>query len=346
MLDLIQAPLEHFPDGVLFVENGAVAFANHMARHFLPGLQEGAPCPEDIPLPSEGAKGAGVFTAGETAFTYSCAGWSGGRLLTFRPAPQTALTGPQLDGVLVQLRGLLGDVLAEVGPATAPDGPPVASAAFGRSFHRLFRLMGNLEYMREASGEEGVLFRPVTMDLEGLCRHVVRQAGPLLRQAGVSLDYESALTGLLIPGDPELLQRLLLELLANAARAADGGGAVLSLRRQGDRALLAVSHNGPLPSERQVAALFQQGEAAPLPGQGAGLGMSIARDIASLHKGSFLVEWGQSAPSVLVSLPTGPLSGQISVRTPVLQRDGGLDPVLTQLSDLLPDQVFGLEGLD
>ena len=176
-----------------------------------------------------------------------------------------------------------------------------------------------------------------------------RSAGrPLLLEAGTALDYETSLASLLIPGDPELLQHLLLELIANAARAAGEGRVTLTLRRQGERALLSVSHNGPLADARQISALFQEGsgEALPLPGQGAGLGLSIARDIVSLHRGSFLVEWGQSAPSVVLSLPTGPLDGRLSVHTPVFQRNGGLDPVLTQLSDLLPAQLFGLEGLD
>lgn len=346
MFDSIQALLDAFPEGAVRFRDGAVLSANAMARHYLPGLTEGTPCPEGIPLTRTGPSGAGVFTFGGTAFTCGCTRQGDEHLLLFRPAPQSALTGRQLEGALTQLRGLLGEVLAEVGPATGQDGPPVPAAAFSRSFHRLFRLVGNLEYMREASGEEGVLFRPVTMDLEGLCRHTAQQAGPLLGEAGVSLYYETALTGLLIPGDPELLQHLLLELLVNAARAAEGGEVVLSLRRQGSRAILTVSHNGPLPDQRQMAALFQQGAPDPLPGQGAGLGLSIARDVAALHGGSLLVEWGQSAPSAMVSLPTGPLSGQVSVRSPSLQRDGGLDPVLTQLSDLLPDRVFGLEGLD
>ena len=49
---------------------------------------------------------------------------------------------------------------------------------------------------------------------------------------------------------------------------------------------------------------------------------------------------------MLVSLPTGPLNGRSSVRAPAVQRDGGLDPVLMELSDVLPASLFGLEGLD
>ena len=114
------------------------------------------------------------------------------------------------------------------------------------------------------------------------------------------------------------------------------------------RQILVVSNLGAPPSRRQLAALLQedQGGGLPLPGQGAGLGLPIARHIAALHRGKLLVQGGDRPPSVLVSLPTGPLNGRSSVRAPAVQRDGGLDPVLMELSDVLPASLFGLEGLD
>ena len=342
-LDSIQALLDAFPEGVIQLRDGAVLAANPMARRYLPRLEPGKPCP--VPIPQASPTGAGVFTDGPAAYTYSCTADGADQLVLFRPAAQAALTDGQLEGVLTQLRALLGEVLAEVGPATS--GGKLSAAAFSKSFHRLFRLAGNLEYMHSA-GTKSVPFRPTTMDLDGLCRHTVQRAYPLLREAGVDLDYEAARTGLLIPGDPDLLQRLLLELLANAARAVGEGRVTLALRRHGDRAFLRVSHNGPLADSQQITALLQQrgGEDSSLSGQGAGLGMSIARHIVALHRGSLLVEWGRSAPTIRLSLPTGPLDGRISVHTPLLQRNGGLDPILTQLSDLLPVRVFALEGLE
>ena len=59
-----------------------------------------------------------------------------------------------------------------------------------------------------------------------------------------------------------------------------------------------------------------------------------------------LVGLGQSTPSVLISLPTGPLDGRLSLHTPLLQQDGGLDPVLTELADVLPAHLFAMEALD
>ena len=53
------------------------------------------------------------------------------------------------------------------------------------------------------------------------------------------------------------------------------------------------------------SALFQEGlgEDVPLPGQGAGLGLSVARDIAALHRGSMLTEWVHTVPMAPASWP-------------------------------------------
>ncbi|MBQ5930817.1 MAG: hypothetical protein IIX00_01000, partial [Tidjanibacter sp.] len=58
------------------------------------------------------------------------------------------------------------------------------------------------------------LFCPVAMDLAGLCADIKRQAAPLLGKANVALEFSSPCTGLLIPGDPELLQRMILALIS------------------------------------------------------------------------------------------------------------------------------------
>lgn len=343
MLDSIQSLLDAFPEGVVQIRGGLVRFCSSTARRYLPRLAVGEPVPPELVLSEEDGGGAGEFSLGQNTYSYSCSAAGGETLVLFRPASARGLTGGQMEGLTYQLRTLLGDILAEVGPATAEEGGPVPAAAFGKTFHRLFRLLDNLEMLQETPP-----FRSETMDLAGLCRHVEALAAPLLREAGVSLELRSQESGLLIPGDPALLQKLLLELIANAAQASEKGRVVLALRRQGERAIVTVSHSGPAADERQKEAVSRpgMGEAPPLPGQGAGLGLSAARRIAALHGGSLLMEWGRSAPGAVVSLPAGPLDGQISVRSPGAQRDGGLDPVLMELSDLLPARVFGLEGLD
>lgn len=349
MFESIQSLLDNFPEGIIQVRQGIVLAANASAYHYLPQLNTGSPLPDCLVLPKNAPSGTGYFTFGTRDYAFSCTQAEGDQLIFFRPAPQTALTGQQLEGALRQLRGFLGEFLAEVGPLTASDSneTPLPSAAFGKSFHRAFRLMGNLEYMQQISTDT-VPFHSTALDVDGLCRQVVEQARGPLETTGIALDYEGTANGLLIPGDAALLKRLLLGLIANSARAAGEGHITLSLHRSGNRAVLALSDNGPLPDQRQLDALLQQASVQdiPLPSQGAGLGLSIARDIVRLHRGSLLVQWGNSSPIVVVSLPTGPLDGRTSVSTPRVQRDAGLDSVLVELSDVLPAELFSLEGLD
>lgn len=349
MIDSIQSLLDSFPEGVIQIHQDVVIDANTMARQYLPQMAPGAPVPEFLLLPRDKSTGAGSFTADGVTYTYSCSQADGDQIVLFRPAPQSALTDRQLDGCLYQLRGFLGEFLAEIGPYTSltPPEDPFPAASFSKSFHRIFRLTGNLEYMQQMANNQ-VSFTPATMDLDGLCREVVEQARGPLTQANIVLDYEGTDHGLLIPGDSTLLKRMLLGLISNSAAATKDGRITLALRRSGTRALLTLSDNGPLPDPRQLAALFQQGgdQNLPLPNQGAGMGLSIVRDIVARHRGALLVEWGHSAPIVLVSLPTGPLDSRVKVKSPNIQRDGGLDPVMVELSDVLPSSVFGLEGLD
>lgn len=345
-MESIQSLMDLFPEAMVRVCGGVVTGVNAAARHFLPQLEEGAPLPDFLELPCSAPTGSGAFTQGPCTYSFSAAPFGEEQLILFRPAPQCLLTDRQLDSVLRQLRELMGEVLAstalqeeEVSPA-----PP----AFSRGFHRLFRLVNNLEYMQQA-GAGGVPFRPVTMDLDGLCRQLAAQAYDPLHQAGVRLEYESPRRGLLIPGDPQLLQRMLLGLIANAARASEGGNVVLALRRMQSRALITVSDNGPLPDQRQLAAMIQTGGGPdiPLPGQGAGLGLPIVRHIVSLHQGEMITSLGQSTPSVMISLPTGPLIARTALRTPPPpQRDGGLSPVMVELADVLPSELFRAEELD
>ncbi|GAA5072176.1 hybrid sensor histidine kinase/response regulator [Lysobacter panacisoli] len=83
--------------------------------------------------------------------------------------------------------------------------------------------------------------------------------------------------------DPQLLRRVLQNFLANAVRYTERGSVLLGVRRAGDGLRIEVLDTGPgIPVEQQTAIFeeFRRGEDAP--GQGLGLGLSIAERIAQL----------------------------------------------------------------
>jgi 1-deoxy-D-xylulose-5-phosphate synthase len=73
----------------------------------------------------------------------------------------------------------------------------------------------------------------------------------------------------------------------------------------------------------------------------AGMGMAVAQRIVDLHNGTLLSRTGeQGGVTFTVALPTGPLSGGLSLETPSFELDGGVSPFLLELSDLLPMELF------
>lgn len=101
--------------------------------------------------------------------------------------------------------------------------------------------------------------------------------------AARGLDFRFVPTRAWTHTDPQLLRRVLQNFLANAARYTVQGGVLLGVRREGDGLRIEVHDTGPgIPPDQQAAIFeeFRRGEDAP--GQGLGLGLSIAERIAQL----------------------------------------------------------------
>ena len=337
------------PEPALIACKGRVTHFNAAAGQLFPGLAEGAPLPEALPPRSEGA---GLLLAGGQNWHFSVSPVGDSTLYLLHCARLDGMSRPQLDGTVRRLREHMAQLLLTVpllaphrdGAEDAPADPRLAS--MNRTLCQMLRLTDQLDLLRDM--ESGAfLFRPVTLDLAGLCREICSAAHFLLEQAGVSLRFDSPLTSLLVLGDSELLQKLLLELLVNAARAAGKGGQLtLTLARNDSRAVLTLS--GPGQDDGRPLTQLLSGDPAesriPQPGEGAGLGLVLAQRVTSLHQGTMMME-RRDGVNTIVALPLAPKAAPLPVRTPKFGKGAGTDiggiPLpLVVLSDLLPADAF------
>lgn len=182
-----------------------------------------------------------------------------------------------LAGVSHDLRSPLGRI--QLAASLLPDTPEVAQrrASIERNVQVADQLIqGFLDHARI-----GALPLDQAVDLAALARQVVLQRHDAAEQAGCQLRAELPATLVLPQAHPQLVERLLANLVDNALQH---GASPVTVRagREGARFWLEVSDGGPgIPEAQQALALqaFYRGD----PGRarpGTGLGLAIVREAA------------------------------------------------------------------
>lgn len=154
------------------------------------------------------------------------------------------------------------------------DGEPAAKGEVARSVVELDALVEEiLVASRLEAGATGEPFEEV--DLTALAAEECARAG-----AALSGDV------VLVRGNPRLLRRMLRNLLENARRHGGGGPAEVEVRRAASGAEVDVLDRGPGVPPDLAERIFEPFFRLPgAPDGGAGLGLSIARQVARRHGG-------------------------------------------------------------
>jgi signal transduction histidine kinase len=154
------------------------------------------------------------------------------------------------------------------------------------------------ELLTLARVHEGRAETTVGLDLREIARTAYDVVAPSWSQR--ELDTRIHLPELEVPvtGNRELLERVLVNLLGNAAKfTPDGGAVTLSVAVEGGEAVVTVRDTGigiPADEQQQLFTRFFRSSLAQRHAiQGSGLGLSIAHAIVEEHGGSMRVE---SAP--------------------------------------------------
>ena len=145
-----------------------------------------------------------------------------------------------------------------------------------------------LDVSRAAAGKLSIDSKLV--ELGALAASVVELAQPQAREKSLTLSLDAP-EPLRIWGDADRLQQVLLNVVTNGIKFTDKGGSVhVQVVRDGSRAVVEVKDNGagvPADFLPHMFERFRQADAGMTRRQGGlGLGLTIVREIMSLHGGT------------------------------------------------------------
>ena len=197
---------------------------------------------------------------------------------------------------LTAIQGNAG--LLAFGPPLPSEVSAEAARDIAAESERMARLIERMLVLARA--DAGLRLELAPVELGALAREVCRQAAAL----HPALSLRDRLADAWVAGDQDMLRQLLWILLDNAARHARSA-AVVALGTDGAWARLSVSDDGPgiPPEERErIFERFYRADRARS-GQGAGLGLAIARWIAEQHRGRILAGGSEPGAVFYVDLP-------------------------------------------
>jgi signal transduction histidine kinase len=165
------------------------------------------------------------------------------------------------------------------------------------------RLVADLLLLARADAGREATRAPV--DLSAIAREAAEEAGALSSDHPVSLDLPAPVT---VTGVADDLHRLAGNLVENALiHTAPGTPVTVSVRRDGDDAVLEVADRGPgVPADlrERVFERFARGNVDTGRAGGSGLGLAIVKAVADAHGGRVqLLDAPGGGSRFVVSLP-------------------------------------------
>lgn len=352
---MIQVPAEILAlsaEAALLVKNGRIVYSNAAADRLF-----GCVCTEQPLRKLLGEELCEVQAAsyvGETLrsgrrYLLQVQSMDGMRLYLFREAESTTDGMGEtfllaLRGSLMELRvsnALLQDRVEKLGTDALTG--PLNSINCG--FFRLNRILTNVTVLHSAANDS-LTPELQLLDLGPYLKDLCDSVSALVKGPELRLRVSE---GAVVPADPALLEILLLNLLSNAFRHAEGCTRIsLSVHTTADRAIVSVDDDGcGIPPEglRTVFDRFRCRMELSEMANGAGFGLSAAREIARAHGGVLLLESRVgSGTAVRFSLSRDD-GRRLSLREEGQPYEQSANSLLTGLADCLPAEAFRASNL-
>ncbi len=241
--------------------------------------------------------------------------------------------------ILGSLQEVIGEEVAGLSPAQS-----ALLAAAQRNSLRLLKLVNTLlEFTRLEAGRTQAAFQPV--DLASVTVQTASLFESAFAEAGLALTIECKPLREPLYADPEMWEKIVLNLLSNAFKFTHSGGVTLSLRGDASQVRLTVRDTGTGIPQQELPNLFQRFHriegAEGRSHEGSGIGLALVKELVELHGGTISAESTEGKGSSFhVSIPFGKshLPADRVQEALVADHFGrGADPYVTEARSWLPN---------
>lgn len=212
--------------------------------------------------------------------------------------------------------------------------------------HGTYKLLRMIHNMEDASRYMNGNVPMLQHDMGKVIGDVIEKVTVLAQAAQITLHYKPLTATVISIAEPERLERAVYNLLSNALQTTPKGGCIhVSLTHKRNMLYFTVQDGGTGIPEQLRSTIFTSFMREPALHDGhfgLGLGMAVVRAAAACHDGAVLVEFPENQGArVTMTIPIRQKT-ENTVRTPTIMIDrfGGFDQALIELSDALPLSVF------
>ena len=222
-------------------------------------------------------------------------------------------------------------------------------AKINRGLFQMLRIISNMSDAYRYAQDTSTRFE--TRDICAIIDELISGTIPLIDHTGIKLHYSSPAETIFCLVDSEKLERAIHNILSNALKFTPPGGTVdAKLTHRKNMLYLSVQNSGEDVPGISPANFYSQHLRQPGLDDsrfGIGLGMVLIHGVATAHGGTVLLEkTPQGGTRITMSIALQQ-STDSNVRTSIINVDyaGERDHRLLELSDCLPDKLYGIDNI-
>lgn len=213
-----------------------------------------------------------------------------------------------------------------------------------RNLYQLHRALCNMS--DAAQYEEIRASQTEYQDVTALFDEYLEKAALLAEKCGRTLSYKKPKSAVHTLLDAEKIERAVYNLISNAIKNTPQGGVIeTQLHRSGNKLYFTVQDGGIGVADNNIFSRYLREPGLESCQAGLGLGLTIVRKAAAAHGGTLLLEQPENSGAKFTMSIRIHQSGESLLRSPVrlpVDYAGGYDHALTELSDILPSELYDL----